>query len=264
MKKNKLITYAVIPMFALITNTEAAVVTIADVPAYEWYHGCGPTAAGSIIGYYDLHGYDSLFNASGWEDVRQTANVRDEISSPEHNAAYDPYPDSVGPEPADTSIADFFHTSEGDLEFGWSYLSHADDAFTGYANFRGYSDWLAWNAAFGSEFTWEDLVNEIDNDRPMMFLVDSDGDEEADHFVSVIGYDDSTMQYGFYDTWSEDETVRWETFQEMSDKLDWGVAYGTFISPGVTNVPEPGSMILMALGLVGIGVVRKRGVGVTS
>jgi hypothetical protein len=257
MKKNKLIKYAVAPVFALAVNSEAAIVTIADVPAYEWYHGCGPTAAGSIVGYYDLHGYDALFNASGWDDVRLTVNVQDEISSPEHNAVYDPDPDQ-GLAPPDTSIADFFHTSEGDLGFGWSYLSYADDAFTGYADYRGYSDWLAWNAAYESEFTWEDLVGEIDSDRPMMFLVDSDGDGDTDHFVPVIGYDDVTMQYGFYDTWSENESIRWETFQETSDRWDWGVGYATFIRPGVTTIPEPGSMMLMALGLIGFGVAHKK------
>jgi hypothetical protein len=247
---------AVAPLFALAGNAQGAVVTITDVPAYDWYHGCGPTAAGSIIGYYDLHGYDSLFNVSGWNDVRLTANVQDEISSPAHNAAYDPDPDPAVPAPPDTSIADFFHTSEGELEYGASWLDYADDAFTGYANYRGYSDWSAWNTEYGLDFFWEDLINEINNDRPMMFLVDSAGDGESDHFVSVIGYDDVTMQYGFYNTWSEGENVQWETFQGMGSA--WGVGFATFIQPGAAAVPEPGSMMLMALGVAGIGFRRQR------
>jgi hypothetical protein len=258
-KLNRLIVCAVAPVVALSADLEAAVVTISDVPAYEWYHGCGPTAAGSIIGYYDLNGYDSLFNASGWNDVRLTANVQDEISSPAHNLFYDDYPDETGPPPPDTSIADFFHTSEGDLDFGWSWLEYADDAFTGYANYRGYSDWLAWNATYGIDLLWEDLVTEINNDRPMMFLVDSAGTGETDHFVSVIGYDDSTMQYGFYNTWSEEETIQWETFQGMSDQWGWGVGYATFIRPGAASVPEPGVMLLMAMGLAGVGYARNKG-----
>lgn len=258
MKKSRFIKYAVAPLFALAASAEAAVVTIADVPAYNWYHGCGPTAAASIIGYYDLHGYDALFDASGWDDVRLTANVQDEISSPEHNTMYDPTPDLSGPPPTDTSIADFFHTSEGSSAYGWSLLTYADDAFTGYADYRGYSDWLAWNAAYDIDFTWDDLVSEINSDRPVMFLVDTDGDDDTDHFVPVIGYDDVAMQYGFYDTWSEDETIRWETFRGMGTGVEWGVGYATFVQPGVASIPEPGTMMLLALGLAGIGHGRNK------
>jgi len=71
-----------------------APVSLSNVPAYNWYHGCGPTAAASIMGYYDVHGYSNLFDASGWDAVKQTANVQDQISSPAHNAKYDP--DLVG------------------------------------------------------------------------------------------------------------------------------------------------------------------------
>ena len=38
-------------------------VLLENVPAYDWYHGCGPTAAASIIGYYDMQGYSNLFDA---------------------------------------------------------------------------------------------------------------------------------------------------------------------------------------------------------
>lgn len=111
---------------------------IDSVPAYSWYHGCGPTAAGSIIGYWGLHGYPNLFNASG-QNVFLTQNVQDEISSPQHNAKYHPTPDALGPVPAFTSIADWFRTSVDPLGFGSSYLiPYARDAFIGYASYRGY------------------------------------------------------------------------------------------------------------------------------
>ncbi len=255
MNKARWVSPVVLLMFAFLSNAKATVITIQDVPAYEWYHGCGPTAAGSIIGYYDLNGYDSLFNVSGWDDVRLTANVQDEISSPEHNYVYDPDPDLNDPAPTDTSIADFFHTSEG-LDYGWSLLAFADNAFTGYAGYRGYGDWLAWNEEYLTEFTWEDLVNEILNDRPMMFLVDSKGDGESDHFIPVIGFNDETMEYGFYSTWSEDETIRWATFQGMGNA--WGVGYATFIHAGAADIPEPGTLAVMFLGLAGIGYAQRR------
>ena len=34
----------------------AGEVLIAGVPSYAWHDGCGPTATGMIVGYYDTHG----------------------------------------------------------------------------------------------------------------------------------------------------------------------------------------------------------------
>ncbi len=164
---------------------------IENVPAYSWYHGCGPTAAASVLGYWDLHGMDNLFDASGWADVSLTMNVQEQISSAAHNAKYDPSPDNPNlPIPPDTSIADFFRTSEDGLGYGWSYLSYAVTAFEGYGAYRGY-EINAWNVSCGSQFGWSDLVTEIDNGRPMMFLVDTDGNNSTDHFIPVLGYDRS-------------------------------------------------------------------------
>jgi hypothetical protein len=260
MKKIAACISIILPTITVIPNAFAVPVTINDVPAYNWYHGCGPTAAASILGYYDLNGYDNLFDVTGWDDLKLTANVQEHISSTAHNAFYDPYPDLSGTPPADTSIADFFHTSEYPLEYGWSYLSYADDAFMGYANYRGYDDWTAWNESFG-EFTWSDLVNEIDNGRPMMFLVDASGDGGTDHFVPVLGYDAEHMKYGVYTTWTENETIEWFDFQGMSDQYSWGVGHATFISPGLqdfTTIPEPSTLLLMATGLAGLVLTSRR------
>ena len=54
----------VVAVCAFGTSVPADVVTISDVPSYKWYHGCGPTAAGMIIGYWDAHGYDNLIPVS--------------------------------------------------------------------------------------------------------------------------------------------------------------------------------------------------------
>lgn len=238
-------------IFLLAINANATSVVLSEMPAYNWYHGCGPTAAASIFGYYDLNGYDFLFAASGWDDVRVRSNVQDEISSPAHNE------DASDPASPDTSIADFFHTSENKPD-GWSYLRDADDAFIDYASYRGYNDWDAWNESFTKkEFTWNDFTNEIDNDRPMMFLIDTGGNGATDHFVPVFGYDDEAMKYACYTTWSEDETISWRSFQGMGNS--WGIGYATFVLPGVSDaVPEPTTMILLGVGLIGLaGISRK-------
>lgn len=239
------------------TSAFGSPVTLSDVPAYEWYHGCGPTAAASVIGYWDLHGYGNLFTASG-SDVFLTANVQDQISSPEHNAKYDPTPDNPSLSiPPMTSIADWFHTSEN-IEYGGSYLSYADDAFIGYASYRGYT-FNAWNESFSTNFIWDDLTTEIDAGRPMMFMVDTDGIIGTDHSVPVLGYDDrgpDGLFYGTYTTYSEDETIEWYQFQGMGNP--WGVGYATFVHPVSAPVPEPTSMLLLASGLLGLLGLRRK------
>lgn len=193
-------------------------IILSEVPAYEWYHGCGPTAAGSIIGYWDLHGYPNLFSAAGWDQVRLTANVQDQISSPAHNAKYDPTPDNSNlPVPPATSIADFYQTSVDPLEYGGSYVALADNALKGYANYRGYI-FNAFTRAYGTQFTWANLVNEINHGRPVLFAVDTDGTGETDHSVPVFGYDDrgaGGLWYACFTTWTEEETVAWYQFQGL-------------------------------------------------
>lgn len=115
-------------LLLLASPALAAPVIIEDIPAYNWYHGSGPTAAASVLGYRDLHGYPDLFDASG-KDVFLSSNVQDQVPSPEHDAKYDPGPDDATlPVPPQTSIADFFRTSV-DQAYGWSWQRDAPAAF---------------------------------------------------------------------------------------------------------------------------------------
>jgi hypothetical protein len=36
-------------------------VTLNNAPDYDWWHGCSPTSAGMMMGYYDINGYGSLY-----------------------------------------------------------------------------------------------------------------------------------------------------------------------------------------------------------
>ena len=234
--------------------------TIDSVPAYSWYHGCGPTAAASVIAYWDLFGFPNLFDAVG-ADVFLTGNVQNQISSPAHNAKYDPTPDGPGPVPALTSLADWFQTSVDPLDFGWSYLTFADSAFEGYAAFRVY-EFDAQTRGF-DYVTWANVVEAVDANQPFMSLVDVDGDGSTDHFVPVLGYDDRGPLgrfYGSYTTWGEDETINWQPFRGLGHV--WGIGFATFVEPldvpTPNPVPEPGSLLLVTAGWGSLVAVRVR------
>lgn len=231
-------------------------VVLPHVPAYNWYHGCGPTAAASVIGYYDLHGYDNLLEASGWAAVRLTENVKELISSTAHNDKYDPTPDDAGlPDPPDTSIADFFETSVDPLDYGWSNIGKASTVFENYAAHYGYTFeaevWFPPDQPW-YPLTWEELVIEIDAGRPMMFLVNTSVAGVSDHFVPVIGYweqDTGGRYFGIYPVDSlytgdpadeEPETVVWKEFKGGDDP--WSIQKVVVIRPQSPPTDFPGAL----------------------
>jgi hypothetical protein len=239
----------VVAGLGIVGAGHASPVVLEGVPAYDWYHGCGPTAAASILGYWDLKGYSNLFDASG-ADVYLTAKVQDQISSPEHNAKYDPNPDDPTLDvPPMTSVADWFRTSV-DQPYGWSWLSDSPAAFSGYASYRGYTIDSWYESVVSGQFTWTDLVAEVNAGRPVMFLVDTDGNGGTDHFIPVFGYEDrgaNGLWYACNTTWHEAETVDWFQFRPMTSGNAWGVGYVTLAVPEA--VPEPATLIALGAGV---------------
>ena len=210
-------------------------VVLDGIPAYLWYNGCGPTAAGMIIGYWDGLGFDRLVPGDA---STQTAAVEAMMSSSGNYDDYclplDPSPGPIladlseepfGDEHPDDCVADFMWTSQSyrNLNYGGSWFTNVKQAFLGYTawaapDYQATSEWYRWN-----QLTWEAFVAEIDAGRPTMFGVDSDADGYFDHFVTVIGYDDATQQYACLNTW--DETVHWYDFDSISSGRPFGV-YG--------------------------------------
>ena len=228
------------------------------VPSYRWYHGCSPTASTNIIGYWDLHGYDDLFYASGWDEVRKTSNVKDEISSPNHNAKYDSNPDNSNlPEPSDTSIADFMGTSQGNLGFGGTWISKIDNGIEDYTAYKGYS--------FDTGYilnSWEEYINEIDLGNPVLLNVDSSGNGRVDHSITGIGYEDrgaAGLWYASYNTWHESERTDWYEFRPTSNEYIFGLSSLVYVHPPSTApVPEPSTIVLFGVGLVGLLISKFR------
>jgi len=208
---------------------------IPGVPCYIWHHGCGPTSVGMVVGYYALNGFPALISGNA---STQTSIVNTVIASTENYNDYcspeDRYPNllsdlselPVGDEHTNNCIADFMKTSQSYLGnyYGWSWSSDIKPSWENYINYAsvGYNGFCT-SYYFGS-FPWDSLVNNVNNNRPMVFLVDTDGDGVTDHFVCVNGYktDLGTNYYGCYNTW--DANQHWYAYEQIANGTLWGVS----------------------------------------
>lgn len=230
----------------------AGEVLLSSVPNYHWRHGCGPTAVGMILGYYDGLGYDDLIEGTA---TTQTAAVNQAIASggdaqaplPAGERHFEDYARPLDESPTliiddvittgrtphvDDSVADFMRTSRSSysLYYGWSWSNFMIPAWRDYISLRN-PNYLPSGADYfliGSSqplLTWTMVTSEIDAGRPMLFLVDSNGDGLSDHAVTAIGYRDApAQQYAAWDTWYS--AVRWADFGPMEAGKPWGIAMG--------------------------------------
>ena len=230
----------------ITNNFSKTQVIINNIPTYIWHRGCGPTALGMLIGYYDMLGYTDLISGDA---STQTVEVNNAIATQEHYDDYslpiDYYPDlyddksTLGGAHTSNCIADFMETSwsSKNNRYGWSYSNKIDNAFNSYINMQN-SDYETFTQYeyFGS-YSWDYYKFEIDNNRPVILLVDTDGNGNTDHFVTGIGYDEENLRYAIYDTW--DSEIHWFDWRGLADGNDWGI-YGFNIlritSPLSTNL----------------------------
>ncbi|WP_027177830.1 hypothetical protein [Maridesulfovibrio bastinii] len=220
-----------------------------------------------IIGYYDLIGFSSLYKGSAatqTSDVDQGIASERSASDPGHYEDYslpmdtysdNPIPDKseapAGDEHTSDCVADFMQTSfsSRDNFYGWSWSTDISPAFLKYVQYKN-SSYIAESSTCymsNNSLNWTVLKREIDNNRPMVFLVDSSGNGYTDHFVAVVGYREGTeLEYGCLDTWSPASTVRWCTFTGMSSGHNWGVWGGwSFSLTGKTKLMVPQNMLLL-------------------
>ena len=128
----------------------AGEVVIPGVPGYSWRDGCGPTAVGMVVGYYDGHGWADLIPGDATSDTPEVSQAiashgtrrgaaattrttrcrwtpdRDQVladrsEAPDRRRARQP-----------TRVADFMHTSwsSDGLRYGWSYSNMVGPGFT--------------------------------------------------------------------------------------------------------------------------------------
>jgi hypothetical protein len=216
-------------LMSLVLVCSASAVVISDVPAYYGLMGCGPTAAASVMGYYDTHGYDNLFAASGWGVVSLSSNVDVEANQ----------------------LATAMGTTSG-----WTLVSNIASGVTNFASQQGYN-FVATTLDY-REFSWLNYTNAINANQPVMLSVDSNGDWNCDHEVVAVGYEERAdgLYYGYYNGWNEFEGIQWAKFAwSVFNTAAWGISFATFVSPvyaATTPVPEPGTCLLLGLGLIGL------------
>jgi len=246
---------------------------ISGVPSYLWHHGCGPTAMGMVVGYWDGQGFGNMIPGSAdWQGNRQA--IEQAIASPGHVADYalydgvndakwsqwphaDPYPDLSQLDPvaahAPDCLADFAAVSFSSLgmKYGWSYFDRQGDALAAWTEGRGYDARIERSYCTTLYYFWLDLVYHIDCGRPAEFLVDTDADGRTDHFVTVIGYDATLddRKYACYSTWDHD--VHWFEYAKVRSGQYWGIYGATFLIPS----PEPAGPALL---IAGAGLLLRR------
>jgi len=232
----------------------ADVLVLREVPAYTWWHGCSPTSAGMVVGYWDARGWGELISGDNdWQTNR--AAVREAIASVGDGdgttgnpgtpgtghvgdyALYDgvddyghaePHEDlsDIDPDAAhpDDCLADFMRTSRSayGLTHGATYVSRIDNGLADYAALRGY-DLTADYRGYHASTAWGHLTGEIRAARPAVMQVDSDGNGRVDHSVCAVGYRDDRgyQEYACLDTWGT--SLRWERFRPVADGDGWGV-----------------------------------------
>jgi hypothetical protein len=235
-------------MLCALVTAALADVTIPGVPFYPWYRGCGPTAGGMIVGYWDSSGFGNLIPGSNDWSTNQAA-IETMIASPDHIVDYWGA-DRVPPPPlhADDCVADFMHASRGPYADGYSPFSMQDNGLAGYAEYCGYLGSTALNTTYDENDSWADdtywnaFLAEINAGRPVELYTDSDADGNPDHFVTAYGYDAQAKQYICHNPSSPGEK-RYDFARAAP-----GQAFGLRGSTSFIPVPEPATLALLALG----------------
>jgi len=227
---------------------------ISGVPTYLWTHGCGPTALGMVVGYYDSHGYpDLVVGDASTHNLDVEAMIATDSHDPTCGQSYadhyqdyacpvDYYPSmysdrsETSPTHTDNCLADFMRTSRSanGNYYGWSWFNDVDNAFVNYVNMvnPSYKPGAINHSFYG--YPWEDYMDNIDNNRPMVLLVDTDGNGGTDHFITAVGYDDAATAYGLYNTW--DHSLHWYSWLQIQSGIPWGIYGITVLYLGVPDV----------------------------
>ena len=233
---------------AMLTNQ----VMISGVPNYLWYHGCGPTAVGMIVGYWDsmvfndlIEGDVSVQNDAANSMIASSGHIRDYAWYPDGREEQQDRPGNLfgdasepghTPTHSDDCVADFMHTSRSHDVCAWgqSLNSKVVDGFVEYVDYVSPSvtgtvtdKYVGTAGEVGEKsLTWSYFQGQVEAKHPMAFIVDINGDHKMDHLVAVIGYCKigCARLYAFHSTW--DDTIWWANFEFMQKNVYFGIYSG--------------------------------------
>jgi hypothetical protein len=134
--------------------------------------------------------------------------------------------------------------SNSDGMFGISeYFSYA-----GYtANLTSFFTQPIYSTATPYGFTFADYMAEIDSGRVLMIQI-------SGHSMFGYGYGENST-INFYDTWTgTSQTMTWGG--KYDNRQQWGVT-GFIPTGGEAPIPEPGTLILLSSGCLGLVLFRK-------
>jgi len=216
----------------------------------KWYFGCTATAAGSLMAYWDAHGYSNLIQGSTANDLADNiaslshlqtwytstaADITNRYTTRNSSTAGAMSDPAASVAYVNNSLADFMGSSRGsygssvwqggftanaDTEIKWTEDGKANltQGLMDFATYRGYSsyaDFIPYSANL-----WTTLRAEIDAGRPVLLYVDSnggaDGLDQANHTVPVYGYryDGAVIQFYFYSLLDNVPTGYWADFKK--------------------------------------------------
>ncbi len=250
-------------------------IAIAGVPSYIWQHGCGPTALGMVVGYWDGNGYPNLVPGdASTQTAAVNAMIADDSGNPnctlpdgdhyqDYSCPLDYSPGPILPDRSETGgahtsdcVGDFMKTSWSSESnyYGWSWFLDVAPSFVSYVNLVAPAYGPTANSFAYPDFSFADYMAEINAGRPVVLLVDTDGNGYTDHFVTGIGYNDSTMEYGIFDTW--DHSIHWFDWVPIGDP--WGIfGITTFSLTPQELIPtlSEWGMLIMGLLLLAAGTI---------
>ncbi len=242
--------------------------TAADWSAALGFIGCGPTTGAMILNYFQNHdGAAGLMEAGGGLATAQTLHGPGNHLGSYMQTGTDGFGSVYRIEPGMQDYATskgynidvMIHVSAGNVppSASWDPYGAYGSAWTNDGNYfvqDGGGNWSIDDALFYN-FMSAKLAAGI----PIFLTVDSDGDGSGDHWIPMVGVDlvNGSGTYYYYNTW--DTTLHSAAVKYIGEggNTQWAISLArtvTFIGPidggdGNGNVPEPGTLALLALGL---------------
>jgi len=250
---------------------------------YQWWYGCSPTAAGMIMGHYDVsgygsHSYDNLVPGGQAEDntfgsgpylannaIASSGHINDfykggygasgdDVTPPWHS--FDCLADFMG-----TSQDSYGNTNGGTTFYYWSngapftasdalnYGVYDSDGMYGIGEYLRY-------AGYDAATLYTQLIDTGSYGTPLGFTFaqyTAEIDAGRPVMIQVEGH--SMYGYGYDSTATAPTVLLHDTWNLGEHSMTWGGSYSGMQQWGVvvlTPIPEPATICLLGLGVLGL------------